>query len=78
MALSRHEIADVVVRAGGIFSGVWETPAGRFVTVTEPDSLSTFITPVAGISVASVEAGLARVRRRFTISTVHVAEAPPV
>ena len=65
LRLSRHEIADVVALAGGIFKGVWDTPAGRFATVTEPASLSTFITPVAGISLASVKTDLARVRQRF-------------
>jgi hypothetical protein len=59
------EIRDLVARAGGTFNGIWETPRGRFATMTEPRTLSTALTPVAGISVATVRAALDRVRRSF-------------
>jgi hypothetical protein len=61
----REEIRDLVTRAGGIFNGIWETPGGRFVTVTDPRTQSTALTPVAGISLSSVRSALDRVRRGF-------------
>jgi hypothetical protein len=64
--LTRH-IAELVSIAGGIFNGFWDTPAGLWAVITEPVSLSTTAAPVAGISVLSIEAALAEVRRRFAI-----------
>jgi hypothetical protein len=61
----RDEIRDLVTRAGGIFNGIWETPGGRFATMTDPNTLSTALTPVAGISVSSIRTALDRVRRGF-------------
>ena len=61
------EIRDLVTRAGWIFNGIWETPAGRFATLTEPTTRSTALTPVAGISISSVKAALDRVRGRFQV-----------
>lgn len=60
-----EEIGDLVTRAGGIFNGIWETPGGRFATVTDPSTLSTALTPVAGISLSSIQTALDRVRRSF-------------
>ena len=71
--LTRH-IADLVSVAGGIFNGFWETPAGLWVVVTEPVSLSTTTAPVAGISVLSIEAALTEVRQRFAIDVPPRAE----
>ena len=48
----RDEIAELVRHAGGIFNGIWDTPRGRFATLTDPSTLSTALTPVAGISIA--------------------------
>jgi len=59
------EIGQMVTRAGGIFNGIWDTPRGRFATLTDPSTLSTALTPVAGISIASIQAALARVRTGF-------------
>jgi hypothetical protein len=59
------EIRDLVTRAGGVFNGIWETPGGRFVTVTDPRTQSTALTPVAGISLSSIRKALERVRRGF-------------
>ena len=59
------EIRDLVTRAGGVFNGIWETPGGRFVTVTDPRTQSTALTPVAGISLSSIRKALDRVRQRF-------------
>jgi hypothetical protein len=61
----RDEVRDLVTRAGGIFNGIWETPGGRFATMTDPNTLSTALTPVAGISVSSIRTALDRVRRGF-------------
>lgn len=61
----RDEIAELVRHAGGIFNGIWETPRGRFATLTDPSTLSTALTPVAGISIASIQAALERVRTGF-------------
>jgi hypothetical protein len=61
----RDEIAELVRHAGGIFNGIWDTPRGRFATLTDPSTLSTALTPVAGISIASIEAALERVRAGF-------------
>jgi hypothetical protein len=61
----RDEVRDLVTRAGGIFNGIWETPRGRFATMTDPNTLSTALTPVAGISVSSIRTALDRVRRGF-------------
>lgn len=61
----RDEIAELVRHAGGIFNGIWDTPRGRFATLTDPSTLSTALTPVAGISIASVQAALERVRAGF-------------
>ena len=61
----REEIRDLVTRAGGIFNGIWETPGGRFVTLTDPRTQSTALTPVAGISVSTIQTALDRVRRGF-------------
>jgi hypothetical protein len=61
----REEIRDLVTRAGGIFNGIWETPGGRFVTVTDPRTRSTALTPVAGISLSTIRKALKRVRRGF-------------
>jgi hypothetical protein len=60
-----EEIRDLVTRAGGIFNGIWETPEGRFATVTDPSTHSTALTPLAGISLLSIRASLESVRRRF-------------
>lgn len=59
------EIRELVQKAGGIFNGVWETPRGRFATLTDPSTLSTALTPVAGISLASIKDALERVRAGF-------------
>lgn len=59
------EIGQMVTRAGGIFNGIWDTPRGRFATLTDPSTLSTALTPVAGISIASITAALERVRGKF-------------
>ena len=61
----REEIRDLVTKAGGIFNGIWETPGGRFVTLTDPRTQSTALTPVAGITVSTIQTALDRVRRRF-------------
>jgi hypothetical protein len=61
----RDEIHDLVTRAGGIFNGIWETPRGRFATMTDPSTLSTALTPVAGISLSSITKALDHVRRGF-------------
>jgi hypothetical protein len=61
----RDEIAELVRHAGGIFNGIWDTPRGRFATLTDPSTLSTALTPVAGISIASIQAALERVRAGF-------------
>ena len=61
----RDDIAELVRHAGGIFNGIWDTPRGRFATLTDPSTLSTALTPVAGISIASIQAALERVRRGF-------------
>ncbi|HTK90902.1 MAG TPA: hypothetical protein VL948_11665 [Verrucomicrobiae bacterium] len=61
----RDEIAELVRHAGGIFNGIWDTPRGRFATLTDPSTLSTALTPVAGISIASIQAALDRVRTGF-------------
>ena len=61
----RVEIAELVRHAGGIFNGIWDTPRGRFATLTDPSTLSTALTPVAGISIASIQAALERVRTGF-------------
>jgi predicted enzyme related to lactoylglutathione lyase len=61
----RDEIAELVRHAGGIFNGIWDTPRGRFATLTDPSTLSTALTPVAGISIASIQAALERVRTGF-------------
>ena len=61
----REEIAELVRHAGGIFNGIWDTPRGRFATLTDPSTLSTALTPVAGISIASIQAALERVRAGF-------------
>ena len=61
----RDEIAELVRHAGGIFNGIWDTPRGRFATLTDPNTLSTALTPVAGISIASIQAALERVRTGF-------------
>jgi hypothetical protein len=61
----REEIRELVIRAGGIFNGIWETPGGRFVTVTDPRTQSTALTPVVGISLSSIRKALERVRRGF-------------
>jgi predicted enzyme related to lactoylglutathione lyase len=61
----RDEIRELVTSAGGIFNGIWDTPGGRFATLTDPSTLSTALTPVAGISIASIKAALERVRARF-------------
>lgn len=60
-----EELRDLVTRAGGIFNGIWETPGGRFVTVTDPRTQSTALTPVAGISLSSIRSTLDLMRRRF-------------
>lgn len=60
-----EEIRDLVTKAGGIFNGIWETPGGRFATVTDPRTQSTALTPVAGISLSSIRKALDRVRRGF-------------
>jgi len=60
-----EEIRDLVTKAGGIFNGIWETPGGRFATVTDPRTQSTALTPVAGISLSSIRKALDRVRQRF-------------
>jgi hypothetical protein len=62
-----EEIRELVARAGGIFNGIWETPKGRFATLTDPRTHSTALTPVVGISLSSVRSALERVRRRFEI-----------
>jgi hypothetical protein len=59
------EIHELVTRAGGIFNGIWETPRGRFATLTDPSTLSTALTPVAGISIATIKDALDRVRAGF-------------
>ena len=59
------EIRDLVTKAGGTFNGIWDTPSGRFVTVTDPSTLGTALTPVAGVSVLSIQTALAAMRRRF-------------
>jgi hypothetical protein len=59
------ETRDLVIRAGGIFNGIWDTPSGRFATVTDPSTLGTALTPVAGLSVLSIQAALVAMRRRF-------------
>ena len=59
------EIRDLVTRAGGIFNGIWETPRGRFATMTDPSTLSTALTPVSGISLSSIATALDGVRRGF-------------
>ncbi len=59
------EIRDLVTKAGGTFNGIWETPGGRFATMTDPSTLSTALTPVAGISLSSIQTALDRVRRGF-------------
>ena len=61
----RDEIAELVRHAGGIFNGIWDTPRGRFATLSDPSTLSAALTPVAGISIASIQAALERVRRGF-------------
>jgi hypothetical protein len=61
----RDEIRELVTRAGGIFNGIWETPRGRFATLTDPSTLSTALTPVAGISLTTIKDALERVRARF-------------
>ena len=61
----RDEIAELVRNAGGIFNGIWDTPRGRFATLTDPSTLSTALTPVAGISIASIQDALQRVRTGF-------------
>jgi len=61
----RDEIAELVRHAGGIFNGIWDTPRGRFATLTDPSTLSTALTPVAGISIASIQDALQRVRTGF-------------
>jgi hypothetical protein len=61
----RDEVAELVRHAGGIFNGIWDTPRGRFATLTDPSTLSTALTPVAGISIASIQAALERVRAGF-------------
>jgi len=60
-----EEIRDLVTKAGGTFNGIWETPGGRFATVTDPRTQSTALTPVAGISLSSIRKALDRVRQRF-------------
>lgn len=60
-----EEIRDLVTRAGGIFNGIWETPGGRFATMTDPSTRSTALTPVSGISLSSIQTALDRVRRGF-------------
>ena len=60
-----EEIRELVTGAGGKFNGIWETPRGRFATLTDPSTLSTALTPVAGISIATVKAALERVRAGF-------------
>ena len=64
-----EEIRELVARAGGIFNGIWETPAGRFATLTDPRTHSTALTPVAGISLSSVRSALDRLRRRFEVDS---------
>ena len=59
------ETRDLVTRAGGIFNGFWDTPSGRFVTVTDPSTRGTALTPVSGLSVLSIQTALAAMRRRF-------------
>ena len=66
---SLEEIRDLVTSAGGIFNGIWETPEGRFATVTDPRTLSTALTPVAGISLSSIKSALDRVSRQFSTSS---------
>jgi hypothetical protein len=61
----REEIRDLVTKAGGLFNGIWETPGGRFVTLTDPRTQSTALTPVAGITLSTIQTALDRVRRRF-------------
>lgn len=61
----RDEIRELVAGAGGIFNGIWETPRGRFATLTDPNTLSTALIPVAGISIATIKAALDRVRAGF-------------
>ena len=64
-----EEIRELVARAGGIFNGIWETPEGRFATLTYPRTHSTALTPVAGISLSSVRSALDRLRRRFEVES---------
>ena len=59
------EIRELVTKAGGIFNGIWETPGGRFATLTDPSTLSTALTPLTGISLATIKDALERVRGRF-------------
>jgi hypothetical protein len=59
------EIRELVTKAGGIFNGIWETPGGRFATLTDPSTLSTALTPLTGISLATIKDALERVRERF-------------
>jgi hypothetical protein len=61
----KDEIRELVANAGGIFNGIWETPRGRFATLTDPSTLSTALTPVAGISLTSIKDALERVRAGF-------------
>ena len=67
---SLEEIRDLVTSAGGIFNGIWETPEGRFATVTDPRTLSTALTPVVGISLSSIKSALDRVSRQFDVDRV--------
>ena len=60
-----ESIAVCVEAAGGIFVGLWETPAGCLVVVTDPLSRSTTVTPATGLSITSVATALAEVRQRF-------------
>lgn len=62
-----EEIRDLVISAGGIFNGIWETPQGRFATMTDPRTRSTALTPVVGISLSSIRTALDRVSRRLDV-----------
>jgi hypothetical protein len=75
--MGTETIAAYVRAAGGIFDGVWETPAGSFAVVTEPESQSTILAPIVGLSIVSVHAALAAVRQRFGIAARRWAPPTP-
>ena len=59
------DVERLVAVAGAIYNGIWDTPSGNYVTITDPVTRSTTITPLRGFSATSIEEALSRVRSRF-------------